>query len=489
MSQDTLAIPLRLGRERRNGLKTLGVVRPFDGQRLESVHLASTADVTAAIERAHAAFGPLSRASAHLRRKALDVAANLLEKRADETARTITDEAGKPIKLARAEVDRALSTIRSCAEEAVRVGGEVVPLEVSAVGAGKRGVVRRFARGVVAAISPFNFPLNLLTHKVAPAIAAGCPVVAKPSERTPLTAHILGDCIAQGLEAAGLPVDAISILPAFPDSVGPLLDDPRVRVVSFTGGVATGWKLRERAASKDVVLELGGDAAVIVWGDADLDFAARRCAYAAFAYAGQICISVQRVYVQSKVYPEFRERFLAATRELKLGDPRDPDVVVGPLIDDAAADRIEAWTDEAVRAGARVLTRGERKGRLIPPIALEALPDGTKLSCEEAFGPVVALEPVERFETALDRVNGSRFGLQAGLFTRDLPRVEAAFERLEVGALVVNEAPLFRVDTMPYGGVKASGIGREGARYAIESFTEPRLLVTARDEKPVDLDR
>jgi acyl-CoA reductase-like NAD-dependent aldehyde dehydrogenase len=347
--------------------------------------------------------------------------------------------------------------------------------------------VRRFPRGVVAAITPFNFPLNLACHKVAPAIACGCPVLLKPSERTPLTGHLLGDVIAQGLEAAGFPADACSVLPALgPDST-PLVQDPRVAVVSFTGGASTGWKLKERAPAKQVLLELGGDASAIVWGDADLRHAAKRSALSGFAYAGQICISLQHLFIQESVYERFLALFLEETKALKVGDPRDPETIVGPLIDDAAAARVEAWIDEAKARGAKARLEGARQGRTIPPVVLERVPRDTKLGSEEVFGPVVTVEPVRSFEDALARAGASRYGLQAGLFTRDVRRIEHAFERLEVGTLVVGDAPSFRVDTMPYGGVKASGFGREGLRYAIEAFTEPRLLVLAPDDK-ADLD-
>jgi acyl-CoA reductase-like NAD-dependent aldehyde dehydrogenase len=324
---------------------------------------------------------------------------------------------------------------------------------------------------------------------VAPAIACGCPVVAKPSERTPLTAHLLGDAISHGLAQVDLPADAISILPALPPEAGPLVDDERVKVLSVTGGAATGWKLKERASKKQVILELGGDGAVIVWGDAEVDAAVSKCALASFAYAGQVCISVQRIYVDARAYPAFRDRFLAAARAFERGDPRDPNVVIGPMIDDAAAERIDQWVEEAIGAGARLLLREPRKGRMMGPIVLESVPPSCKLGCEEAFGPVVYLEPVEHFDEALARVNASPYGLQAGLFTDGLARVEAAFERLEVGALIVNDTPMWRIDSMPYGGVKESGFGREGIRYAIEAYTEPRLMVIAPGEGSPDLDR
>lgn len=481
-------IPLRIGAERRTSDRTHEVRAPWDGALVARVALASPADLTLAIERAEKAGRTLATASAHQRRAALDHAAAWLGERAELVAKTIVAEAGKPIRFARGEVDRALLTIRTAAEEAVRLGGEVVPLEAGPSGAGRRGLVRRFPRGVVGAISPFNFPINLLAHKVAPAIACGCPVVAKPSEKTPLAGHLLGDAIAHGLAKAGLPEDALSVLPALPRDASPLIDDPRVKVLSFTGGATVGWRLKERAAKKQVQLELGGDGAVIVWGDTDLEAAAKKCALAAFAYAGQVCISVQRVYVQEKAYPAFRERFLAAAKALKMGDPADPDVVIGPLIDDASGERVDAWVDEALAAGARSLLRSPRNGRMLGPVVLESVPPTTKLGCEEVFGPVVYLEPVATFEEALARVNRSPWGLQAGLFTRGLRRVEAAFERLEVGGLIVNDTPMWRIDPMPYGGVKGSGVGREGLRYTIEEYTEPRLMVIAPEDGPVDLD-
>ncbi|HZV03319.1 MAG TPA: aldehyde dehydrogenase family protein, partial [Planctomycetota bacterium] len=303
-----------------------------------------------------------------------------------------------------------------------------------------------------------------------------------------LSGHLLGDVLSLGLEAAKLSQDVLHVLPALPADAGPLLDDPRVAVVSFTGGASTGWKMRERAARKQVLLELGGDAAGIVWGDADLDAAAKKCATSAFAYAGQVCIKLQRLYVHEKVAERFIEALLRETRALPVGDPRDPKTVVGPLIDDASADRVTSWIDEAVKGGAKPLLSGPRQDRILHPTILTNAPKDAKVSCEEIFGPVLLLERVSRFEDALDRVNASRYGLQACVFTRDVRRIEAAFERLEVGGLLVNDPPSWRVDTMPYGGSKASGAGREGVRWAIEDMTEPRLMVLAPDEAP-DLDR
>jgi acyl-CoA reductase-like NAD-dependent aldehyde dehydrogenase len=476
------ATPLRLGAERRATARSIDVVSPIDGGHVGRVALGSAREIDEALARAHTVAPGFGRSSPLARRKALDAAAAALEARADEAARQICEEAGKPITFARAEVDRALVTLRASGEEAVRAPwGELVPLESAPAGVGRRGQVRRFPRGVVAAITPFNFPLNLACHKVGPAIACGAPVVLKPSERTPLSGHLLGDVIAQGLAEAGLPADAMHVLPALPADSGALVTDPRVAVVSFTGGAATGWKLRELAATKQVQLELGGDAAAIVWGDTDLAVAAKKCALAAFAYAGQVCIKLQRIFVQESVAARFRELLVAESRALVVGDARDPAVVVGPLIDDASATRVLAWIEEAKKKGARALLEGARDGRVIPPVILEGVSRDTKLGCDEVFGPVLTFEVVGGFEQALERVNASRFGLQATLFTRDARRIEAAFERLEVGALIVNDAPSWRVDTMPYGGVKGSGFGREGIRYAIEAFTEPRLLVIAPD--------
>ncbi len=484
-----VATPLRLGAERRSTQKNLDVLSPIDGGVVGRVALGSPREVEEALARAHAVRTAFARSSPLARRHALDVAAQALERRADEAARRICEEAGKPITYARAEVDRAIVTLRTSGEEAVRAPwGEVVPLEISPNGVGRRGQVRRHPRGVVAAITPFNFPLNLACHKLGPAFAAGCPVVLKPSERTPLSAHLLGDVLSEGLEAAKLPLDALHVLPALPQDSGPLVDDARVAVVSFTGGAATGWKIRERAAKKQVLLELGGDAAGIVWSDADIAATAKKCALSAFAYAGQVCIKLQRILVHEKVFAPFQAALLAETLALKVGDPRDPATVVGPLIDDASADRVATWVEEARARGARVLHMGERHGRLMAPVVLSGAPRDVKVSCEEIFGPVLLVDSVTRFEEALERVNASRFGLQASLFTRDVRRIEAAYERLVVGALVVNDAPSWRVDSMPYGGVKDSGFGREGVRYAIEELTEPRLLVLAPDET-ADLDR
>jgi glyceraldehyde-3-phosphate dehydrogenase (NADP+) len=389
-------------------------------------------------------------------------------------AEEICDQAGKPIALAQAEVERALATFRLAADEARRITGDVLPLDLAPASRGRWGMTRRFPRGVVTGIVPFNFPLNLAAHKLAPALAAGCSIILKPPPQAPGPTVRLGEIAAE----AGLPAGAVNVILPSVENAAPLVDDPRVAVLSFTGSADVGWKLKARAPRKQVILELGGNAAVIIDETADLDHAAARCAVAGFAYAGQVCIKAQRLFVHRAVYPAFREKFLeAVARIVKVGEPRDPKVLCGPVIDDAAADRIEAWVEDALSDGARRLLPQERRERLISPIVLEEVPRESRVSCDEVFGPVVILAPVDDFAEGIARVNDSPYGLQAGVFTNDMRHALRAFESIEAGGVIVNEASTFRVDAMPYGGTKASGFGREGLHYAIKEMTELRLLV------------
>jgi acyl-CoA reductase-like NAD-dependent aldehyde dehydrogenase len=396
-----------------------------------------------------------------------------LEGRREEIAAAITAQAGKPIALSRVEVDRAVITFRTGAEEARRIGGEVLPLDGTPAGRGRIGLTRRFPAGVVAGIVPFNFPLNLAAHKVAPALAAGCTVVLKPPPQSPGPTLLLGE-IARD---AGVPPGALNVVLAPVAESGALVDDPRIAVLSFTGSARVGWALKARAARKKVILELGGNAALVVDQSADLDRAAERAAIAGFAFAGQVCIKAQRLFVERSVYADFRERLLTAIDRIVVGDPSRDDVLTGPVIDDASAARIAAWTAAAVNGGARIAAGGEREGRLLPPVVLEDVPPDALVSREEVFGPVMTLAPFDDFTEALRQVNRGPYGLQAGVFTRDLGRSLQAFEEIEAGAIILNDAPNFRVDPMPYGGIKESGFGREGLRYAIEEMTELRLLV------------
>jgi acyl-CoA reductase-like NAD-dependent aldehyde dehydrogenase len=387
-------------------------------------------------------------------------------------ARIMALEAGKPLKASRVEVDRAVFTFAVAAEEAVRIGGEYLPLDWQASTAGRWGIVRRFPPGPIAAITPFNFPINLVAHKLAPAIAAGCSIVHKPAPQTPLTAMRL----AQIIEEAGWPAGALNVLPLSNDDAGKIVSDDRIKLLSFTGSTAVGWALKQKAGKKRVVLELGGNAAVIVCADSNLDFAIERCVAGGFVYSGQTCISVQRIMVEASVYDAFLAGLVPRVQKLKVGDVLDEGTDVGPLINEGAAQRVVEWIGEAVKGDAKLLCGGQRNGATVTPAVLTNTKPGMRINCMEIFGPVVTVEKFTDYEAALASVNQSDFGLQAGLFTRDFKRITQAFETLEVGGLMVGEVPTFRIDHMPYGGVKDSGLGREGLRYAIEEMTEPRLL-------------
>jgi acyl-CoA reductase-like NAD-dependent aldehyde dehydrogenase len=383
-------------------------------------------------------------------------------------------EAGKPIRDARVEVTRLIDTFSIAAEEATRIKGEVLPMDISARGDGYTGMWRRVPVGACGFITPFNFPLNLVAHKVAPAIAAGCPFVLKPASLTPLGALIIGEVLAE----TDLPEGAFSILPAERAAADMLVTDDRLKLLSFTGSDVVGWDMKARAGRKRVVLELGGNAAVIVDEDADLDFAVERCVFGAFYQSGQSCISVQRILVHESLYDAFRTKLVAKARALRAGDPRDENTFCGPVISDKEAQRIMRWVSQAVDAGATLLCGGAHDGRIIEPTVLENVPAGEPLREDEVFGPVCVLERFAAFDEAIASVNASRFGLQAGVFTRDRLRTMQAWRELEVGGVIVGDIPSWRLDHMPYGGVKDSGIGREGVASAILDMTEQRLLVT-----------
>ena len=426
-----------------------------------------------AIEAAELAAGPMRDLRPYERQAILEHCRQRFEARAEELATVLCVEAGKPIKDARGEVTRLIDTFRVAAEEAVRQYGEVLPMEISARARGYDGMWKRVPIGPCSFITPFNFPLNLVAHKVAPAIAAGCPFVLKPASLTPVSALIVGEVLAE----TDLPPGAFSVLPCPREHADAFTTDPRFKLLSFTGSAEVGWDLKARAGKKKVTLELGGNAAVVVDEDSDLDDVAARVRVGAFYQSGQSCIGVQRLLAHERIYSALRERLVRDARALKVGDPRDPETFIGPIISDKEAARIERWVNDAVDAGARVLSGGERDGRMIPPTILEGVPHDQPLYDREAFGPVLLLEPFADFDEALDEVNASDFGLQAGVFTRDLYKARRAWDRLEVGGVVINDVPSFRVDHMPYGGVKDSGFGREGVRFAMEDMSEIRLLI------------
>ena len=448
----------------------------FDGALAARVAVADAAAIERAIAAAARASEPMRKLPPFERQRVLEHCVTRFRERADELAQTLCVEAGKPIRDARGEVTRLIDTFKVAAEEAVRIGGEVVNLEISKRAAGYRGMTKLVPVGPCSFITPFNFPLNLVAHKVAPAIAAGCPFVLKPSERTPLGALIIGEVLAE----MDLPAGAFSVLPCDHAHIAPFIEDDRLALLSFTGSGKVGWDLKARAGRKKVVLELGGNAACIVDGDqsAQLHAIADRIVFGAFYQSGQSCISVQRVIVHEALYEPLKRLLLERSRVLVAGDPKDEKTFVGPMIDEPAAKRVEDWIARAVRRGAKVLCGGTRRGAMVEATVMENVAHDEPLYREEVFGPVVMLERVGSFDDALARVNDSDFGLQAGVFTDSLAHTMKAWDELAVGGVIVGDVPSFRVDNMPYGGVKGSGFGREGIRYAIQDMSEVRLLVT-----------
>jgi len=453
--------------------RAVEVRSPFSGEVAGRCGDATGLEVERALEAAAGAREAMAALPAWKRSQALRELEFAVRENQDELAELMALEAAKPIRDARAEVQRGLLTLRTAAEEALRIGGEVAGLDVAAAGEGRTSISRRFPIGVIAGITPFNFPLNLVLHKLAPAIASGNPILIKASPRTPLTALRLGE-MALGLE---LPAGAVNVLAGGAEPARQLCEDGRVAMVSFTGSAAVGWELKARAGRKRVVLELGGNAANIVHRDADLELAARRLVAGAFGYAGQSCISVQRVYAQRAIYDELRQRLVAGASALRVGDPADPETEVGPMINDEAAARAQRWIEEAVAAGATLACGGKRDGGFVWPTILERVPPAAAIHKEEAFAPVLLLAAYDEPAEALREANASRYGLQAGVFTRNIEFALQAHAHLEVGAVLINEVSSWRMDPMPYGGVKESGFGREGLRASIEEMTELRLLI------------
>jgi acyl-CoA reductase-like NAD-dependent aldehyde dehydrogenase len=446
---------------------------PYDGSVIGSVFQGRREHAEAAVAAAVKAFGTTRRLPAFERQRVLRRVSENISGRKQEFARTMAQEAGKPVKAARTEVERAIFTFNVAAEESTRIYGEYLPLDWQEFTAGRWGMVRRFPLGPIAGITPFNFPLNLVAHKVAPAIAAGCPLVLKPAPQTPFTAMLLAEAVQQ----AGWPDGGLNILPLSNEDAGLLVTDERIKLISFTGSAAVGWQIKKNCGKKKVVLELGGNAGVIVHSDADLSYAADRCVVGGFSYAGQTCISVQRILVERSAWAKFTDLLITGVKKLKTGDPLDDSTDLGPLIRESDAVRASDWIQEAVRGGARLLCGGQRQGPMLEPTILTGTRPDMKVNCQEIFAPVVTVEPYDDFDQALRQINNSPYGLQAGLFTRDAKLIFNAYEELEVGGLVAGDVPAFRIDHMPYGGIKDSGLGREGLRYAIEEMTEPKLLV------------
>jgi acyl-CoA reductase-like NAD-dependent aldehyde dehydrogenase len=451
----------------------LKVTDKYSGEIAYEVPLATPDVLDQAITAAVEATDAMRKMTVYERQAVLEHCIKRFTERQDELAEALCIEAGKPINDAKGEVGRLIDTFKIAAEETPRMLGETLPLDISPRAKGYRGMTQRVPIGPCAFISPFNFPLNLAAHKVAPAIAAGCPFVLKPASMTPIGALVIGEILAE----TNLPKGAFSILPCRRYSADLLTEDERLKLLSFTGSPDVGWKLKARAGKKPVILELGGNAACVVDNDWDLDDAVARVIIGAFYQSGQSCIGVQRLFVHSDVYDTFKEKLLVKTNALKSGDPKDPETFIGPMISEDEAKRLHGWITDAQERGATLLCGGERDGNMLQATLMENVPHDCELSAEEAFGPVAILEPFDDYDAVLKRVNDSRFGLQAGIFTRDIYKAQQAWDELEVGGVVIGDVPSWRVDHMPYGGVKDSGLGREGIRWAMEDMTELRLMV------------
>src|SRR6266545_237042 len=467
MSSDVPEYRFFLAGEWREG-KPYTVACPYDGAPVGMVHRAGPAELEQAIQAAVKAFEATRKLPGHKRSIVLRSVSETIASRADEPARTIALEAGKPIKQARVEVARSLATFATAAAEATRFHDEVLHLDALPGGENRPAIVRRFPLGPIAAISPFNFPLNLVAHKLAPAIAAGCPVVLKPASQTPISALKLAKIIGE----SGWPAEALSVLPINSRDAAPLVKDDRFKLLTFTGSPLVGWDMKARAGHKRVTLELGGNAGVIIHSDADLAFAAERCVVGGYSYAGQSCISVQRVFVHEPAYEAFMDSFVPKVRALKVGHPLDETTDLGSLISPSDGERVSGWLAEARAAGAECLVGGDVKGGVVSPTVVVKAGPELRVNNLEVFAPVVTVQTYADFEQALQAVNNSAYGLQAGLFTNDVKRIFQAYEELEVGGVIVNEVSTWRIDPMPYGGVKQSGFGREGLKYAIEEMTE-----------------
>jgi len=465
--------PLYLANQAEQPNADLAVTDKYSGKTVTHTALADPATIDRAIAAAVRVAPAMARMAAYERRAILDHCVNRFTERAEELAQMLRVEAGKPIKDSRGEVTRLIDTFRIAADESVRPSGEMLEPEISARTRGYRGWTKRVPIGPCSFISPFNFPLNLAAHKIAPALAAGCPFILKPASRTPLGALAIGEILAE----TDLPAGAFSILPCNRDGAELFTTDERLKLLSFTGSPDVGWKLKARAGKKKVILELGGNAACLLDEGTDLDDAIDRLVTGAFYQSGQSCISVQRILVHESLAEDFEQKFIEATRALKSGDPADEDTFIGPMIAESEAERLETWINEATAAGAEILCGGTREGAMLEATLLKNVPRDQKICAEEAFGPVAVIDTFSDFQEVLDRVNDSAFGIHAGVFTPSLGHAMLAWDTLEVGGVLINEIPSWRVDNMPYGGVKDSGLGREGIRYAIDDMTEIRALV------------
>lgn len=465
--------PFYLGNTAQQPNADLEVTDKYTGEVATRVALASPDVIDQAIALAQQAAPAMAAMPPYERQAVLNHCVTRMTERQEELAQALCIEAGKPIKDSRGEVTRLIDTFRIAAEESVRMNGEVQELQISERAKGYRGMWKRVPIGPVSFISPFNFPLNLAAHKIAPALAVGCPFVLKPASRTPIGALLIGEILAE----TDLPEGAFSILPCSRDGADLFTTDDRLKLLSFTGSPSVGWDLKARAGKKKVILELGGNAAVVVDQDTDLDDAIERIIFGAFYQSGQSCIGVQRIIMHESIYQKCRDRLVLAAKKLQKGKPSDEDTFIGPMISEGEAQRLDTWIQAAQEAGAKILCGGHRDGAMLDATLLEEVPDDQKLNTEEAFGPVAILSSFSDFGQALKTVNDSAFGLQAGLFTRDLYKAHQAWDLLEVGGVIIGDVPSWRVDNMPYGGVKDSGLGREGIRFAMEDMTEIRNLV------------
>jgi len=452
--------------------ETREILSPFNQEPVAKIHFARTSQMENAVTAAHEAFAKTKKISSFGRSQALEKISSEINREKEELARSIALSSGKTIKSSRIEVERAVNTFNIASEEAKRIGGEIIPLDLSVQTEERWGLVRHFPLGVIGAISPFNFPLNLVAHKVAPAFAAGNSVVLRPASQVSITSMLLGKIIQE----TDYPAGGINVVPSGYEAAEVLLNDERVKMLTFTGSPENGWELKKKAHKKKVTLELGGNAAVIVEPDANLDFALPRIVLGAFSYSGQICISIQRIFLHEQIYDRFMADFADATKKLKMGDPLEEDTDIGPMINLGAAEQTEEWLAEAVDSGARIIAGGKREGSMFEPTILENVKPELRISWLEAFAPVVVIYRYADFEEALKGVNYSIYGLQAGIFTGNLNKAFRAYEELDVGGVIVNDIPTFRIDHMPYGGMKESGFGREGLKYAIEEMTEMKLM-------------
>lgn len=454
--------------------KPLKVTNPYKNEVFAETYLGGDTELEAAILKAQSVENGMKGLGSFQRFEILRYVAHTLSQKKDYLSRVLAQESGKPLIYAAGEIDRSSQTFLIAAEESKRLPREYIGLDWIPGGKDKEGIVKYFPIGLVAGISPFNFPMNLAAHKIAPAIAAGCPIIVKPASSTPLSTLEL----AKIIDETSLPKGALSVIPMDRQTGMKLVIDERFKLLTFTGSPDVGWRMKGEAGKKKVVLELGGNAGVIVTGSADIDYAVKRCIFGGFAYSGQVCIHAQRIFVEESVFDEFTKKFVENTRNLKTGDPLNPDTQISIMIDEPNAKRVEDWVSEAVSNGAKILCGGKRQGAFFDPTVLTNTDKSMKVNCLEVFGPVVTIEPYTAFHDAVHRVNDTNFGLQAGIFTHNMNEINYAFNNLEVGGVIVNDVPTFRVDHMPYGGIKDSGLGREGVKYAILDMMEPKILVT-----------